>query len=163
MRAIIVAMAKNHVIGVNNKLPWNLPEDLKHFKEKTLNQSVIMGRKTFESLPENFRPLPQRENIVISHQHLNVEHIKTAKSLNDAFNLASRNVFIIGGASIYQQAINIVDCLEITEIDLEVKGDAFFPEINLNLWALKNVENHVSKNNIPFSFKTYFKKSTVNI
>ena len=163
MRTIIVAMAKNHVIGVNNQLPWHLPEDLKHFKEKTLNQTVIMGRKTFESLPENFRPLPQRENIVISRQHLNVEHIKVAPNLNDAFNLASHNVFIIGGASIYQQAISLVDCLEITEIDLEVKGDAFFPEINLNVWALKNVENHISKNNIPFSFKTYFKKSTVNI
>lgn len=162
MRTIIVAMAKNNTIGIQNKLPWHLPEDLKHFKEKTLHQTVIMGRKTFESLPENFRPLPQRENIVLSRQNLNLNNIKTAKNLNDAFNLANHNIFILGGASIYQQTIDLVDCLEITEIELEVAGDAFFPEINLNIWELKNVEKNISKNGIPFAFKTFLKKSTVN-
>ena len=163
MRTIIVAVAKNRVIGAKNQLPWYLPEDLKRFKEKTLHQTVIMGRKTFESLPENFRPLPQRENIVVSRQNLNLNNIKTAKNLNDAFNLANRNIFIIGGASIYQQTIDLVDCLEITEIELEVAGDAFFPEINLNIWELKNVEKNISENGIPFAFKTFLKKSTVNV
>ena len=162
MRTIIVAVAKNNVIGIQNKLPWHLPEDLKHFKEKTLNQSVIMGRKTFESLPENVRPLPNRENIIITRQNFNFPNIKTANNLNSAFEKASREIFIIGGASIYKEAINLVDCLEITEIDLEIAGDAFFPEIDFNIWELKKSENHISQNGIPFAFKTYLKKSTVH-
>ena len=162
MRTIIVAVAKNNVIGIQNKLPWHLPEDLKHFKEKTLNKTVIMGRKTFESLPENFRPLPKRENIIITRQNFNFPNIKTANNLNSAFEMASHEIFIIGGASIYKEAINLVDCLEITEIDLEINGDAFFPKIDFNIWELKKSENHISQNGIAFAFKTYFKKTTVN-
>lgn len=163
MRTIIVAVAKNRVIGAKNQLPWHLPEDLKRFKEKTLHQTVIMGRKTFESLPENFRPLPQRENIIISHQNLDFKNIKVATDLNTAFQIASHNIFIIGGASIYKQTIDLVDCLEITEIDLNFTGDTFFPNIDFNLWELKNIKKYISKTGIPFSFKTYFKKSTVNV
>ncbi len=157
MRTIIVAMAKNNVIGLNNQLPWHLPEDLKHFKEKTLNQTVIMGRKTFNSLPPSFRPLPQRQNIVLTHQDLNFHNIETAENLNVAFQKAKHNIFIIGGASVYQEALNCVDCLEITFIDLNVKGDSFFPEIDFNLWKEIKSENFISKNNIPFSFKTFLK------
>lgn len=162
MRTIIVAMAKNNVIGIQNKLPWHLPEDLKHFKEKTLNQSVIMGRKTFESLPKNFRPLPKRQNIILTRQNLNFNNTETAHNLNEAFLKSKNKIFILGGESIYKLALNKVDCLEITEIDLEIKGDAFFPKIDLNVWELNKNEKHISQNGMHFSFKTYFKKSTVN-
>lgn len=134
---VIAAVAKNRVIGKDNQLIWNIPEDMAHFKALTAGHTVIMGRKTWESLPPRFRPLPGRRNIVISRQ---TDHAapgaELANSLENALKLASTadTVFIIGGEQIYAQAMALADRLEITEVDLEPEGDAWFPEISTVNW-----------------------------
>ncbi|MAM71337.1 MAG: type 3 dihydrofolate reductase [Gammaproteobacteria bacterium] len=138
--AVIVAMAKNRVIGINNKLPWHLSEDLKYFKRVTMGKPIIMGRKTFESIG---RPLPGRSNIVVSrnpdYQH---ENIKVVHSLEEAKELAENICFIdgmdeamvIGGEELYRQALPMSDMLYLTEVHAEVKGDAFFPHFEPGEW-----------------------------
>ena len=139
---IIAAVAKNRVIGKDNRLLWNIPEDMAHFKALTTGQTVIMGRKTWESLPERFRPLPNRRNIVISRQaDYPAPGAEIAASLEIALNLAStaERVFIIGGEQIYRQAMPIANRLEITEVDLEPEGDAWFPEIAAVNWEKQQI------------------------
>jgi len=134
---IIAAVAKNRVIGKDNQLIWNIPEDMAHFKALTAGHTVIMGRKTWESLPPRFRPLPGRRNIVISRQaDYAAPGAELADSLENALKLASTaaTAFIIGGEQIYAQAMALADRLEITEVDLEPEGDAWFPEIATVNW-----------------------------
>jgi dihydrofolate reductase len=134
---IIAAVARNRVIGKDNQLLWNIPEDMAHFKTLTAGHTVIMGRKTWESLPPRFRPLPGRRNIVISRQaDYAAPGTELADSLENALKLASTaaTVFIIGGEQIYRQAMALADRLEITEVDLEPEGDAWFPEIAAVDW-----------------------------
>ncbi|KAF4513799.1 UNVERIFIED_CONTAM: hypothetical protein B566_EDAN011720 [Ephemera danica] len=129
---IIAAVARNRVIGRDNHLLWHIPEDMAHFKALTSGHAVIMGRKTWESLPQRFRPLPGRHNIVVSRQKdYAAPGADLADSLENALKLASTApvVFIIGGEQIYRQAMALADRLEITEIDLAPEGDAWFPEI----------------------------------
>lgn len=133
---IIAAVAKNRVIGRDNQLLWHIPEDMAHFKALTAGHTVIMGRKTWESLPPRFRPLPGRRNIVISRQ---VDYPATgaelAESLEAALVLAAGNTaFIIGGGEIYRQAMHVADRLELTEVDQTPAGDAWFPEFSLHDW-----------------------------
>jgi dihydrofolate reductase len=126
--SVIAALAKNRVIGIENRLPWRLPEDLAHFKALTLNHPILMGRKTFESLG---RPLPGRTNIVITR---NPNYCKdgclVAASLPAAIALCkdADELFVIGGAELYAQAIPLADRLYLTEVDVEVEGDAWFPD-----------------------------------
>ena len=134
---IIAAVAKNRVIGKDNTLIWNIPEDMAHFKALTSGQTVIMGRKTWESLPPRFRPLPGRHNIVISRQaDYEAPGAELAGSLELALQLASpaETAFIIGGEQIYRQAMAVADRLEITEVELEPEGDTWFPEIPPAEW-----------------------------
>ncbi|HEX9194546.1 MAG TPA: dihydrofolate reductase [Azonexus sp.] len=134
---IIAAVARNRVIGKDNRLLWNIPEDMAHFKALTSGHTVIMGRKTWESLPPRFRPLPGRRNIVISRQaDYAAPGAEVADSLENALKLASTAavVFVIGGEQIYRQAMAVADRLEITEVDLEPDGDAWFPEIAAVDW-----------------------------
>lgn len=161
--AIIVAKAKNGVIGIDNTLPWHLPADLKHFKQTTLGCPIIMGRKTWESLG---RPLPGRRNIVITRDSsFRAEDAECFNSLEAAID-ACKNVdkaFIIGGAQIYEQALDIVDKLVITEVDLEVVGDAHFPEISMNHWKEISREAHpaelIGDKQIPaYAFVSYVRK-----
>ena len=129
---IIVAVAQNRVIGRDNQLIWNIPEDMAHFKALTQGHTVVMGRKTWESLPPRFRPLPGRRNIVISRQaDYPAPGAELANSLEAGLALAADDeiVFIIGGEQIYRQAMALADRLEITEVDLAPEGDAWFPEI----------------------------------
>lgn len=133
---IIAAVAKNRVIGRDNQLLWHIPEDMAHFKALTAGHTVVMGRKTWESLPPRFRPLPGRRNIVISRQ---VDYPATgaelAESLEAALALAAGNTaFIIGGGEIYRQAMHVADRLELTEVDQAPAGDAWFPEFSLHDW-----------------------------
>jgi dihydrofolate reductase len=137
---IIVAVARNRVIGKDNTLIWHIPEDMAHFKALTAGQTVIMGRKTWESLPPRFRPLPGRRNIVISRQaDYAAVGAELADSLEGALKLAAdaATVFIIGGEQIYRQALPLADRLEITEVDLEPEGDAWFPEIPAVDWQIE--------------------------
>lgn len=135
--AIIAAVANNRVIGKDNTLIWNIPADMAHFKALTSGQTVIMGRKTWESLPPRFRPLPGRRNIVISRQPAYAAPgAELADSLEAALALAAsaETAFVIGGEQIYRQAMAFADRLEITEVDLEPEGDAWFPEIPAATW-----------------------------
>ena len=136
---IIAAVARNRVIGKDNALIWNIPEDMAHFKALTSGQTVIMGRKTWESLPPRFRPLPGRRNIVISRQtDYAAPGAELAPSLEAAIQLAAsaETAFIIGGEQIYRQAMDMADRLEITEVDLAPEGDAWFPEIAASHWQV---------------------------
>ncbi|HOI51669.1 MAG TPA: dihydrofolate reductase [Azonexus sp.] len=134
---LIVAVARNRVIGKDNRLLWNIPEDMAHFKRLTAGHAVLMGRKTWESLPERFRPLPGRRNIVISRQRdYNAPGAELAHALTDGVALAAdaEKLFVIGGAQIYEQAMALADRLEITEVELAPEGDAWFPEISAADW-----------------------------
>jgi dihydrofolate reductase len=150
---IIAAVAKNRVIGKDNRLLWNIPEDMAHFKALTAGHPVIMGRKTWESLPPRFRPLPGRRNIVISRQaDYAAPGAEVADSLEIALKMASTVAlaFVIGGEQIYRQAMAVADRLEITEVELEPEGDAWFPEIATVEWK-KTAKTELAG----FSFVTY--------
>ena len=150
--SIIAAMSSNRAIGINNTLPWHLTEDLKHFKSLTTGHTIIMGRKTYESIG---KPLPNRRNIVVS-RNLNTfyDGVEIVHSLEDAFSISSNDeeVFIIGGSNIYEQSLNLVEYLYITEIAKAFEGDAFFPEIDKSLWTESSRETHVSSDGLKFSF-----------
>jgi len=155
---IIAAVARNRVIGKDNRLLWNIPEDMAHFKALTAGHTVIMGRKTWESLPPRFRPLPGRRNIVISRQaDYAAPGAELANSLENALKLASTvaSVFVIGGEQIYRQAMAIADRLEITEVDLEPDGDAWFPEIDAVDWRETAKTTPPAPADTGFSFVTY--------
>lgn len=158
---IIAAVAKNRVIGRDNQLIWNIPEDMAHFKALTQGQTVLMGRKTWESLPPRFRPLPGRRNIVISRQaEFAAPGAELANSLEAGLALAASDalVFIIGGAEIYQQAMAIANRLEITEVDLNPEGDSWFPEIAAVDWEKTAKTTPPGQTGTGFSFVTYRRK-----
>lgn len=151
----IVAMATNRCIGRNNTLPWRLPADLKRFKQLTMGHTLIMGRKTYESIG---RPLPGRTMIVVTRQRdYAPEGVQVAHSLEQALELARGDeVFIAGGADLYRQAMERVRRLYLTRIDRDYEGDTFFPELDLSGWRLVAEEHHpATATEPPFSFLTY--------
>ena len=136
--ALIAARARNGVIGLDNRMPWHLPEDLAYFKRVTLGKPVVMGRKTFESIG---RPLPGRLNIVVTRNpDWQAAGVQVAHSLDAALALAAaaapEEIMLIGGAELYRQALPQADVLYLTEIDAEFAGDAFFPEVDLARWRI---------------------------
>ena len=157
---IIAAASTNNVIGFNNKLIWNIPNDLKRFKELTLGHSVIMGRKTFESLPN---PLPKRRNIIITkNKDYSRNGIEVTSNIEDAIDLCKGDSqpFIIGGGEIYSQTIEIVDKIELTRVYKDYQGDAFFPDIPPDKFELANeLVNYLDDDNgTKYSFLTYIRK-----
>lgn len=156
--SIIVAMDKRGGIGINNQLPWHLPEDLQHFKNTTSGFPIIMGRKTYDSIG---RPLPKRRNIVISrNSEWNQAGVETVNSLQQAVDLLQgAEAFVIGGAQIYSQALEYADRLIVTEIQAEYQCDAFFPEIDPHLWHESSREHYHSNNgNLAYDIVIYLKK-----
>lgn len=154
---LIYARARNGTIGKDGQMPWHLPEDLAHFKRVTLGQPVIMGRKTWDSLPERFRPLPGRVNIVVTRQSdWHSAGAWRAASLDVAMRLCgdAPDAWIIGGAEIYRQAEPLASTAVVTEIDADFDGDAFAPELG-DSWQEIRRESHVGANGLPFSFVTY--------
>ena len=156
--SIIVAIARNRAIGFENKLLYWLPNDLKRFKALTTGHTIIMGRKTFESLPKG--ALPNRRNIVLTRQDIQFPGAERYASLEAALSRcqADEEVFIIGGASVYQEAFPLADTLYITHIeDTPEKADAFFPEIDPSIWKETGRENHSidEKHLYPYSFVDY--------
>lgn len=159
--SLIVAMARNRVIGKDNKMPWHLPEDLRYFKRVTLNKPVIMGRNTFESIG---KPLPQRSNIIISRNAAyQVEGALVVNSLEQALQLAADihqqqqtqedgELMIIGGAQIYAQALPLADRLYLTEVAAEPEGDAFFPAIERSQWQEVAREEHKACARNPYDY-----------
>lgn len=161
MIKLIVAFSENRAIGKGNKLLWKLSNDLKRFKELTLNHPIIMGRKTFESLPKT---LPNRQNIVITSQPEKLPNsVFGVKNIQDAFNLAktfTEDFFIIGGGEIYKQTLPLADVLEITLVHTTIEGDTFFPEFDENDFELTTSKKHLKdeKNEFDYTFLTYKRK-----
>ncbi|NOT17543.1 MAG: dihydrofolate reductase [Sulfuriferula sp.] len=140
--SLIAAMSKNHVIGINNTLPWHLPADLQHFKQLTLGHPIAMGRKTFTSIG---RALPGRTNIIISRNGFDAPpNCTVVNSIAAAieFCVNEPELFVIGGAQIYQQAITLADRLYLTEIATEIEGDAHFPDFSKQDWCVTSREQH---------------------
>ncbi|MCF6271219.1 MAG: dihydrofolate reductase [Melioribacteraceae bacterium] len=156
-KILISAVSQNNIIGRNNKIPWNNKEELKYFKETTLNHAVLMGRKTYDSIG---KPLPKRINLIISRD------IKTNDKLNNLFyfesinealkyaeNLEVEKTFIIGGSEIYSQSICKVDELLISRMPFEIAGDKYFPDIKSEIWKLRDVQEFNS-----FKVESYFRR-----
>ena len=169
---IIAAVAQNGVIGGNNIIPWYIREDFTRFKSLTMGCPCIMGDTTYKSLPDKFRPLPGRENVVLS---LDPSFYHPDITIFNDFNLALDGLknrwphqvdkaFVIGGATIYRLAMKFADTLELTHIHKDYQGDVIFPDINLDEWNVDNAESHNSidintGNEISYTFKTYHRKS----
>ena len=156
---LILARARNGVIGNNNTLPWHLPEDLAHFKRTTLGCPVIMGRKTWDSLPPKFRPLPGRLNVVVTRQSdWRADGAVVANSLEAACAAcpSESTAWVIGGAELYAQALALASTAVVTEIDADYDGDAFSPHFGAE-WHETGREAHLSSTGLGYSFVTYAK------
>ena len=154
---LVAAVARNGVIGAQGQLPWHLPEDLRHFRKITLGHPVIMGRRTWESLG---KPLPGRENIVISRRPgFEAPGASVALSLEAAIALCAGEpaVFVIGGAEIYAAALALADGLVLTEIDADYAGDTRFPDWDRAAWRATQRETHTSAEGLRFDFALYEK------
>ena len=154
---LIYARAANGVIGKNNQLPWHLPEDLAHFKRHTSGCPVLMGRKTWDSLPPRFRPLPGRRNLVLTRQsNWQAEGAERCDSLDQALARCADapEVWVIGGAQLYAQALPHAQRVVVTEIDQVFEGDALAPELG-SAWRETGRERHTSASGLPFSFVTF--------
>lgn len=155
--SLIVARTKNGVIGYQNKIPWHLPADLKHFKAITMGKPIIMGRKTFDSIG---RALPGRRNIVISHQKdmqlLNCEVYSSADAALKQLR-SEKEVIIIGGAQLFEQTLSLADRVYLTQIDVELLGDTFFPALNSTEWKLVSEESFLpdEKNRYAYCFQIW--------
>ncbi|HEY8931196.1 MAG TPA: dihydrofolate reductase [Mucilaginibacter sp.] len=152
---IVVAISENHAIGKDNKLLWYLPKDLRHFKEITSGHTIIMGRKTYESVG---KPLPNRRNIIITRQNITIEGCEVVNSIEAALELCEDEieVFIVGGAEIYKQSMHLTDRIYLTIVHETFDADSFFPEIDTRIWKEVHHEDHQpdEKNSLPFSFIT---------
>jgi dihydrofolate reductase len=158
MISIIVAYANGRVIGKNGKIPWRLPDDMQHFKNITSGHTVVMGRKTFETLE---RPLPNRRNVLLTHSRaINPPGIEVVHSKNEV--LALGDIFIIGGENVYRQFLEEAERLYITEIALEIDGDAFFPEWDRRSFSLLSAREGLldEENTLPHTFYTFERKKT---
>ncbi|WP_312836297.1 dihydrofolate reductase [Comamonas sp.] len=159
---LIYARARNGVIGRDNQLPWHLPEDMAFFKQKTAGGTVVMGRKTWDSLPPRFRPLPGRDNVVVTRQSgwqpsPASERVHIAADLPQALAAAQglgQPVWVIGGAQIYAQSLALADEVWVTEIDQDFDGDAHAPVLD-DQWREVSREAQTSSNGLPFAFVCY--------
>ena len=161
--SLIAALGENRVIGVDNSMPWHLPGDFKYFKATTLGKPIIMGRKTWDSLPDRFRPLPGRVNIVVTRNpQWQAAGAKVASSVDDALAQASDapKVFVIGGATLYAAALPLADELVLTEIDRDFTGDVSFPAWKREQFREIQRESHHAgePNDFDYAFVTYQRK-----
>lgn len=163
--SLIAAVAENSVIGKNNDLPWHLPDDMKYFMQTTKGHHCIMGRKNYESIPEKFRPLPNRTNIVVTRQEkFQAPGCTVVHSIDEGLDIARTNneteTFIIGGAEIYNTSLATADLLYITEIKANIEGDTFFPEFKSLQWKEISREHHTAdeRHKYAFDFVVYAKR-----
>ena len=168
--SLIAALAKNRVIGKNNDLPWRLPDDMKYFMETTKGHCVVMGRKNYDSLPLKFRPLTNRTNIVVTRQqNFDAPGCIVVHSMEDALKVARQQkeeeVFIMGGAEIYAQALNVAHRLYLTEIDANIEGDTFFPPVIYTLYKEISRTHHAAdeKHRYPFDFVVYERQNQIPV
>jgi dihydrofolate reductase len=164
--ALIVAMDESRGIGKNNDLMWHLPDDMKFFKEMTSGQIVVMGRKNYDSIPERYRPLPNRENIILTRNTtFKAKDCKVFNELQEALNYYQhddRTIFIIGGGEIYKLAIEAkkIDEMYITHVSGDFGADTFFPKVNLDEWNSSEISKHEQdeKHEVGFTIVKYSKK-----
>tara|TARA_Y100000296_G_scaffold86401_1_gene126029 strand:- start:1906 stop:2400 length:495 start_codon:yes stop_codon:yes gene_type:complete len=160
---MIAAVSENNVIGNKGKIPWHLPEDLKRFRDLTLNKPIIMGRRTYDSILErNGKPLDKRVNIVLTSSEVEERRVITANSLGEAIRTARKiddDIYVIGGERVYRDSIITAKQMELTKVHRKFEGDAFFPKINPNKWKLYSEENGMSEEGkVYYSFLTYERK-----
>lgn len=159
MITLIAAIGKNNELGCHNKMLWHLPEDFKHFKTKTTGHTIVMGRKTLESLPGI---LPNRKHIVLTrNKNWKHEGIEIAYSIQELLDI-KKPLFIIGGGEIYKAFLPYADVIELTRVDAEFKADAFFPKINFNEWQCTDSKQHQAddKHKYAYRFETWKRKET---
>ena len=153
IRSLVVAMARNHVIGRDNRLPWKLPRDLAYFKRVTMGHPVIMGRRTWQSIG---RPLPGRDNIVVSRNPaFEAPGATVVASLDAAWRAAgdAEEVCVIGGTSLFAESLPIADRIHLTEVDAVVEGDTFFPEFDRSEWVEHEVERQAADERHAYPFR----------
>ena len=160
--ALIAAVARGGVIGRDGGIPWRLPEDMEQFRSLTMGHPVVMGRHTWESLPDQFRPLPGRGNVVVTRNpDWSAQGADRAGSIEEAFDLleSESQVFVIGGGEVYAAALPFADELVLTEIDADIEGDATFPSWNRD--EFEEIERHerVAENGTPFAFVRYVRRA----
>lgn len=156
--SLLAAVARGGVIGSGGSIPWRLPEDARRFRELTMGHPVVMGRRTWDSLPDRFRPLPGRRNVVVTgNPAWQADGAESAGSLADALRVldGAPQIFVIGGAELYAEALPLADELLLTEIDVAVDGDTFFPDWDRGEFVEASRESHVSEDGTPFAFITY--------
>lgn len=159
--SIVAALARGGVIGRENEIPWRIPEDARHFRALTLGHPVVMGRRTWDSLPAAYRPLPGRRNIVLSRDPVwQADGAERSGSLGEALGLVdgAPQVFVIGGAGVYAAALPIADELLLTEIDAGIDGDTLFPPFDLAIFEETAREQLVSETGVSLSFVTYARR-----
>ena len=159
--SLVAAVARGGVIGLAGRLPWRIPDDMRRFRELTMGHPVVMGRRTWDSLPDRFRPLPGRRNVVVTRNAAwQGDGAERAGSLEDALQLldGAPRVFVIGGAELYAYALPLADELHLTEIDVDMEGDTFFPSWERPAFEETSREQHLSESGIPFSFVTYLRR-----
>ncbi len=162
MIAIVVAHSANRVIGSEGGLPWRLPTDMRRFRDLTRGSTVLMGRRTFESLPDAFRPLPERRNLVLSGDPAyRPQGAEVFASLDAALEACEGDCFVIGGEVTYREALSRCQRLYATEIDAEIEGDAFFPEIDAAQWRCVEHGERLVENDLGFTFRTYERASAL--
>ena len=159
--AIVAAVARGGVIGRGNRIPWRLPEDMAHFRELTTGHPVVMGRRTWESLPDRFRPLPDRRNVVVTRNpDWSAEGAERVGSLEEALALleGEPQVFVIGGAELYASALARADELLLTEIDADIDGDVYFPHWERAEFAEVSRDTRTAADGTPFAFVRYARR-----
>ncbi|MDQ3121033.1 MAG: dihydrofolate reductase [Actinomycetota bacterium] len=159
--SLVAAVARDGVIGLAGGLPWRIPEDAQRFRALTMGHPVVMGRRTWDSLPDRFRPLPGRRNVVVTRNRAwrasgaeQVVSLKSALALLDG----EAQVFVIGGGELYAESLPLADELLLTEIETELEGDTFFPAWERKDFVESSREEHVSEGGIPFAFVKYVRR-----
>ena len=156
MLSIVVARARNNVIGSGGELPWHLPTDMRHFRTLTSGGTVIMGRKTYESIPDAFRPLPNRRNMVLTtNADYAAPGAEVFPALAAALEACGGEAFMIGGSRVYAQALPLADRVYLTDVQAEPDGDAFFPDLPAEGWRCVEESTPVAENGHEFVFRTY--------
>jgi dihydrofolate reductase len=154
--SIVVARARSGVIGRDGGLPWRLPGDMRHFRELTTGHAVIMGRRTWESIPERFRPLPGRRNIVLTRRAgYAAPGAEVLSDLPTAIAACDGDAFVIGGGQVYGEALALATRAVVTEIEADVEGDAFFPPLDPAEWALADEGERMVEDGLPYVIRTY--------
>jgi dihydrofolate reductase len=152
-KSLVVAMARNRVIGRDNALPWRLPAELAHFKRVTMGHPIIMGRKTYESIG---KPLPGRMNIVVSRNRgFTAPGVTVVDSLESAYAAAgdAEEVSIIGGTSLFEAALSTADCIHLTEVEADVEGDTWFPKFDRGEWTEREIARHPADEKHAYPFR----------